>query len=55
MKPDKNEQWLLNGKCSICRRKNYCKTQCKKSKQHHDAVIRGAAFSMMMKLFTSKR
>ena len=29
---DKTEQWLLNGKCSICRRKEYCSNPCKACK-----------------------
>lgn len=24
----KDEQWLLDGDCRICRRKNYCKRKC---------------------------
>ena len=27
-KSDLNEQWLLNGDCKICRRRNYCKKEC---------------------------
>ena len=27
-KPSKNEQWLLNGDCDVCRRKTYCKKDC---------------------------
>lgn len=29
MSTDHTEQWLSDGKCSICRRKNYCKKPCK--------------------------
>lgn len=29
-----NEQWKLNGQCSICRRKSYCKKQCKANKEN---------------------
>lgn len=32
-KPNENEQWLLYGDCGICRRKNYCKKDCKKRKK----------------------
>lgn len=28
-----NEQWLEDGDCSKCRRKNYCKKRCKRSRQ----------------------
>lgn len=26
---DNTEQWLSDGKCSICRRKNYCSKPCR--------------------------
>ena len=26
--PNENEQWLLNGDCSKCRRKSYCSKPC---------------------------
>lgn len=26
---ENNEQWLLQGNCNLCRRKNYCNTTCK--------------------------
>lgn len=55
MKPEKNEQWLLDGKCSICRRKNYCNTQCTKSKHRQNALIHGAVFNAMMNVFKSKK
>ena len=29
---DRSEQWLLEGNCDICRRKNYCKKACTKRK-----------------------
>lgn len=41
-KPDKNEQWLLNGDCSICRRKNYCKKECTKYSRNRAAFIKSA-------------
>lgn len=30
--PDSNEQWLLDGICRECRRKDYCSTPCKRNK-----------------------
>jgi radical SAM protein with 4Fe4S-binding SPASM domain len=27
-----SDQWLLEGKCELCRRKNYCSTKCKKAR-----------------------
>ena len=32
MTNDYNEQWKSGGKCSICRRKSYCKKVCSASK-----------------------
>lgn len=29
-KPDSNEQWLLDGICRECRRKDYCSKPCKR-------------------------
>ena len=40
--PDKNEQWLLNGDCSICRRRNYCKKECTKRARATAAWLRRA-------------
>lgn len=30
--PDNNEQWLLDGVCRECRRKDYCSKPCKRNK-----------------------
>lgn len=32
-KVEKSEQWLLNGDCRICRKKDYCGDKCKKHLQ----------------------
>lgn len=39
-KPDKNEQWLLNGDCEICRRRNYCKKDCTKRERAEKAYLK---------------
>ena len=31
---DRGEQWKSGGQCSICRRKSYCKKQCKANKEN---------------------
>lgn len=31
-----NEQWKENGKCNICRRKNYCNNRCKAAKRRQE-------------------
>ena len=33
MRIESNEQWKTNGKCHVCRRKNYCTNQCKAAKK----------------------
>ncbi len=30
--PNRNEQWLLDGICQECRRKEYCSKPCKRNK-----------------------
>lgn len=30
--PDSNEQWLLDGICQECRRKDFCSKPCKRNK-----------------------
>ncbi len=30
-KPEHNEQWLLDGICRECRRKDYCSNPCKRN------------------------
>ena len=37
-----NEQWKLEGKCSICRRNNYCSKPCSKNKRRTHAIIRNS-------------
>ena len=32
--PSENEQWLMYGDCSKCRRKNYCSKPCTVSKRN---------------------
>lgn len=37
-----NEQWLLDGDCSKCRKQKYCGVYCTKAKQRRDRILRGA-------------
>lgn len=37
--PEDNEQWLLDGDCNQCRRKNYCSKPCKIVKHESDMRI----------------
>ena len=36
---ENNEQWLKDGNCKICRRNNYCNTQCTKNKRREKAEM----------------
>ena len=44
---NKTEQWKLDGKCSLCRRKNYCSKPCKKANQAKQAFIKSAIRDIM--------
>lgn len=35
-----SEQWKLEGDCSLCRRKDYCKTDCKAHKEYINKIIK---------------
>ena len=38
------DSWLTDGNCQECRRKNYCKTECKK----HRASVKRYMYNTMM-------
>ena len=44
---NKNEQWLLDGKCSECRRNKYCNTACTKNKRRTKAIIHNSISSAL--------
>lgn len=48
------EQWKESGDCSICRRRDYCKTQCK---AHKDALMAAlkAEIARRLMLFNARR
>ena len=37
--PDNNEQWLLDGICRECRRKDFCSKPCKRNKVRTEREI----------------
>jgi len=37
--PDSNEQWLLDGICRECRRKDFCSKPCKRNKVRTERKI----------------
>jgi len=39
MKINDNEQWKLDGLCSLCRRNAYCKSTCAASKKRQYLII----------------
>lgn len=41
-KIEQNEQWLLNGDCSLCRKKNYCSKPCTRCKRETKLMIASA-------------
>ena len=44
-----NEQWLEDGDCSKCRRRDYCKKRCKKSRLALRSTIAGLLETAMAK------
>ena len=46
-KPNDNEQWLLDGICSKCRRFNYCKKPCTLCKREAKAEMKHAVANVM--------
>lgn len=36
---NENEQWLLDGDCSKCRREKYCSKPCTKAKRKRDVLV----------------
>lgn len=39
MEIKETEQWLLNGNCSKCRKKNYCSKECKRNDLRKKRII----------------
>lgn len=44
---NENEQWLLNGDCSKCRRKNYCSKPCTRNKRGTEAMMKALVASKL--------
>ena len=51
MQYDKSDQWLLDGDCSVCRRRNYCNKQCKSNVRRRRDAVTGAIVSMAAKVY----
>ncbi len=52
---DKSEQWLSDGKCHICRRKEYCSKPCKACKVRRDYELRCEVSRAMVKAMTEMK
>ena len=48
-----NEQWLEDGKCSECRRANYCKKPCKPNMRHKERMLEKAIAETFLGKITS--
>lgn len=53
-KIDKTEQWLLDGKCHICRREKYCSKPCTKYKRREQYKMRSAIARAMARMLAGK-
>lgn len=45
--PNENEQWLLNGDCSKCRREKYCSKPCTRCKRETKAMMKALVAKTM--------
>lgn len=52
---DKSEQWLLDGKCHICRKKEYCSKSCRACKDRREYEMKCAVSRAMVRTMTEKR
>lgn len=46
-KPNENEQWLLEGNCIKCRRKEYCSKPCTKYNRATEAMVNSLVSSKL--------
>ena len=50
---DNSEQWKLEGKCTECRRKNYCPNNCTAKRKRDQALIQQATNNAFTDKFPS--
>ena len=55
MRIESNEQWKTNGKCHVCRRKNYCTNQCKAAKKRAQYELQCRVSQAMFKKIWGER
>ena len=51
---DKSEQWLSDGKCHICRRREYCSKPCKACKDRREYEMKCYVSQAMLKRMVGK-
>lgn len=51
---ERTEQWLLDGKCSICRRKEYCSKPCKKCKSRREYEMWCVVSRIIVRIMTGR-
>lgn len=51
---DESEQWKLDGRCRVCRRKEYCSKPCKACKDRREYEMRSAIARAMVRVMTGK-
>ena len=49
-----SEQWLLEGDCSVCRRKRYCTKGCKKNRIAKERQINAIITNAIIKRLRTK-
>lgn len=49
MEKDNSNQWELEGKCSLCRRKNYCSKPCTRNTRAKNAFMTAVVTSALDK------
>lgn len=47
METDNSNQWELEGRCSLCRRKNYCSKPCTRNTRATNALMEGMVTSYL--------
>ena len=51
---DKSEQWLLDGKCHICRKKEYCTKLCRACQNRRQYEVRCAISRAIVRTLTGQ-
>ena len=55
MKVNSGDQWLLDGDCTLCRKKSYCGTPCTKQNKYKDNLLKEMTFKAFMKLMMESK